>query len=633
LLDMINSENCFQIGLTTDYMLECILHVRTVEVDNHDPARTPGVVRALIERLHVLYRDAFVAVRAPLGGPRMMTEIVMSQLSEARAIHYNGKVKLLYDANTKDSAKRAMARMNVVVDVVEKRLQADFNQAALESCVEGMFLVEWAEVTTSAARLGVLKQYIRRLFRALRLDPVAGLNAFLDVVPHVVEHGRQVAARDGIDFRDLDLRDIWEIVVLGSLPTVQQQNIELVVPLSDLYSSLEDATGTVERNLGMVRRMLDSHNGPMQPDGSTLSSLVEYALDGPRTEEELFSKGEGGELLLNGLSRELCTAWVFYHGRCFGRMREFRSDKGKHHVQTKKSGATLMDIKRGRTEASNRLLAVAAEPSIGAEETCVAGVRRACLLQPKEERMQNNPHWNEAFDQYNATTANKLARVRKRVQQRLLQSKPTVPRLLGGIGPPSTIAEPLRVVAPPKLRTAVAWLASAPKPLAEKTRYNFIGKTVKEIAKAHVVVLDDLTQLEDASDVHSVVRLLYIICLGKAVLSAKDWCGDAPENASTTLHLQPAVKLFPRELILYPAMESEHLLIKALTEVCKLPDSKWTLIRKSEADKALPTRLLDSKKRIQSVSIRELADVVELCRITRSMRLGRGASGMYRRLM
>jgi hypothetical protein len=278
-------------------MLECILHVRTVEVDNHDPARTPGVVRALIERLHVLYRDAFVAVRAPLGGPRMMTEIVMSQLSEARAIHYNGKVKLLYDANTKDSAKRAMARMNVVVDVVEKRLQADFNQAALESCVEGMFLVEWAEVTTSAARLGVLKQYIRRLFRALRLDPVAGLNAFLDVVPHVVEHGRQVAARDGIDFRDLDFRDIWEIVVLGSLPTVQQQNIELVVPLSDLYSSLEDATGTVERNLGMVRRMLDSHNGPMQPDGSTLSSLVEYALDGPRTEEELFSKGEGGEFL------------------------------------------------------------------------------------------------------------------------------------------------------------------------------------------------------------------------------------------------------------------------------------------------------------------------------------------------
>ena len=221
LLDMINSENCFQIGLTTDYMLECILHVRTVEVDNHDPARTPGVARELIDRLQIMFRDAVVAVRAPPGGPRMMTEIVMSQLAQSRAIHYNGRVELLYDATTKDSAKRAMARMNVVVDVVEKRLQADFSPAALESCVEGMLLVEWAEATTSAARIGVLKQCIRRLFSALRLDPVAGLKAFLHVVPHVIEHGKLVALRQRIEFRDLDFRDIWEIVRGDSLSTVQ----------------------------------------------------------------------------------------------------------------------------------------------------------------------------------------------------------------------------------------------------------------------------------------------------------------------------------------------------------------------------------------------------------------------------
>jgi hypothetical protein len=92
LLDMINSANAFKIGLTTDYVLEAVRHVRLVEVGDHDPARTPGVVRDLVARLIVLYRDAFVAVRAPPGEPRMMKEIVMSQLAESRAIHYNGKV-------------------------------------------------------------------------------------------------------------------------------------------------------------------------------------------------------------------------------------------------------------------------------------------------------------------------------------------------------------------------------------------------------------------------------------------------------------------------------------------------------------------------------------------------------------
>ena len=234
---------------------------------------------------------------------------------------------------------------------------------------------------------------------------------------------------------------------------------------------------------------------------------------------------------------------------------------------------------------------------MGAEETCIAGVRRVALLLQKEERMQNNPHWNEAFEQYNATTVNKLARVEKRTQHRLLQRQPHVPRLLGGIGQPSATAKPLRVEAPPKLRTAVAWLPSAPKPPEEKTRYNFIGSTVKDIAKAHVVVLDDLTPLEDASDVPSVVRLLYIICFGKAVLSSKDWCGDAPENGSSTWHLQPAVQLFPRELIVFPAMEREILLVKALTEVCKLTGSLWTLVRKSDANKVSAARLMDMSRK------------------------------------
>jgi hypothetical protein len=212
LLDMIDSANAFKIGLTTDYVLEAVRHVRLVEVDDHDPARTPGVVRDLVARLIVLYRDAFVAVRAPPGEPRMMTEIVMSQLAESRAIHYNGKVKILYDASTKESARDGLARMNVVVDVLEARLLADFSSDKLESCLDAMALVEWEDKAPSAIRLGNLKQYVRRLFGALRLNTVRGLNQFLYVLPRVIAHGRTVALRDSCRFDEVDFREVWEIV-------------------------------------------------------------------------------------------------------------------------------------------------------------------------------------------------------------------------------------------------------------------------------------------------------------------------------------------------------------------------------------------------------------------------------------
>ena len=91
---------------------------------------------------------------------------------------------------------------------------------------------------------------------------------------------------------------------------------------------MEDTTGTVERNLGCTADLLEKHKGPLSEDGATITALLEYRLDGPKAENDLFTKHSSSHVLLpTDFARDAARLWVRAYGRRF-RSYCTRADKG-----------------------------------------------------------------------------------------------------------------------------------------------------------------------------------------------------------------------------------------------------------------------------------------------------------------
>ena len=95
-----------------------------------------------------------------------------------------------------------------------------------------------------------------------------------------------------------------------------------LLPLLCFYWSVLDGTGSVERGLGKHAEYLVQSCGPQiekqEVEGVGWSDLCLEIAEDLREEEQLFSKGVVGELLLTDFSRECAKLWVDSHGRRYG---------------------------------------------------------------------------------------------------------------------------------------------------------------------------------------------------------------------------------------------------------------------------------------------------------------------------
>ena len=88
-------------------------------------------------------------------------------------------------------------------------------------------------------------------------------------------------------------------------------------PLVRAYLATLDSTGDVERALGDHANFLNHHAGRHE-GGSSLSETCHLLkTHGPKTESELFTKGDQGDLLFTAFTRDGARSWLALHGRRF----------------------------------------------------------------------------------------------------------------------------------------------------------------------------------------------------------------------------------------------------------------------------------------------------------------------------
>lgn len=164
------------------------------------------------------------------------------------------------------------------------------------------------------------------------------------------KHHEKLQASRSSSKCDLDNRELWaEIYSCDGWTRLKT--------LVSFYLSIDAGTCELERNLGKLKHLSDTHSTESVSD---LQRALEILLDGP-VAEELFERKLPSSpssidlrgnlvpmlsqsqplLLLNDASRELCKAWV----ECFGRrfhVYKTRSDKGTKRGHTKGSEAYLI---------------------------------------------------------------------------------------------------------------------------------------------------------------------------------------------------------------------------------------------------------------------------------------------------
>ena len=82
------------------------------------------------------------------------------------------------------------------------------------------------------------------------------------------------------------------------------QSLQCFEPVIRFYLSFRDGTGDVERVLGRFAALQQAHKGhESEGEVSRPEACLEWWREGPRQEEDLFTKAESGQLLLTPFSR------------------------------------------------------------------------------------------------------------------------------------------------------------------------------------------------------------------------------------------------------------------------------------------------------------------------------------------
>ena len=292
-----NAKHVVTAGLFADFTAEAARFVRSFDDHKHDIANTYSEKQAFLDRLRALFGQCRILAEVPEGTPgETATHIAVSQAMALGTVYYNDRVLNLWPATAKAQALSTLAEKQDLVQDVAARINAEFAPNSLVMDFAALDLNLWHSVLRKAescqedAASLALSHLRKKAFRLVRAHPrvtdVQGVCSELCrlAVKLCKELRRAEPGVAGLSAGPgsfcKDNRLVWGRAMAGGL----SPGLYAVVCW---YISIIDCTGQVERDLGSLRKVLETHVGPTDGQKRGIACAVEIYLDGPEREEDL----------------------------------------------------------------------------------------------------------------------------------------------------------------------------------------------------------------------------------------------------------------------------------------------------------------------------------------------------------
>ena len=438
-LDAMTPQELLETGFAADWGEVCQRFLRKFDVEDRDPSTTAALFQEFSKVVRTLFVEGWIMVdpRAPTAADeqplgKTVTQIIFEQLEDMTYIRYGTKLKRFCKPSSKAECASALADMGSIVEDSLGRLEVDFQGLYMD--LEALNIAAWSSAS-DAKRVQLLRAS-RHLCEAVK-------------VPYSVEQWARVikflrrTRRARTDADHLDNRILWAVALATSRGGPMEADMEAMRPLISFFVAMTDATGQVERSLGLHATFLGAHEGGMESDAAEV--CLELASEGPAAEEEIFVK-DNGVLRLTDWSRACARLWRSLYGRRFAAYKQ-RSNKGLRGTGWRMRGSSRATA-LGQAQATKALMARASEHSRQAldggtpsDVDTLVGVGRRKLLRSANKLGPSVP--TKSLVSFRKTTADRSAMKSTERVWRGFQKAPVKLNPKAGCAMPNMIALPL----------------------------------------------------------------------------------------------------------------------------------------------------------------------------------------------
>ncbi len=585
-------------GLSASYSDQALRFVRLFDTADHDPALTYSQQLHFLDRMKVLFMDGRIWDAVDEEASTTPIAIIWQEARSAQPIYYDddGKVLHLFRKPTPAQAQELNDSVQALTTSMIERVKAELPLHDLGMLFTAFDLARWhaARCDMSAradeCKFATLQGHARAMFRSWRLDASSGVPALTSMAFRLCG----LEEKNLKDGKPRDNRVVWTQVLQGGMHEPQDAG-DALLPMLHIYLSAMDSTCGVERDLGSLTRMLHSHSGPVDEDGSTIAYCTEVLVDGPKDATGLGVQANGGHeclMLPTDLTRECAALWVELHGR---RFRVYKPGSRRPGPPRSREG-TIVAVKKKVKQSMDALVSRRAPD---ADTPTILGLPRRSFI-----RQDANPQLGKGllgkFDDLTrkkvvATTKLNLARRSHGLRNPYAapglnpNDLPRKARATQGARLPSD-APAVEVAAGRR----IAVLSCCREPITARIGYTVADLDVQSagvqqgsgvsllssIRRCDMLLLDSpwaLDQVHRLSDVLMVVFVI-AIALGKTVLPRRCWARCMPWGPSpgTVVQFHPIYCTAPQKIVVTERFRQNHALLeRAFHLIARLPRSKW----------------------------------------------------------
>ena len=600
LLKLFTPKFCMALGMSADYGLLCVEFLRQFDCLGHDIARSVSELREFEATLDAVFRKGLVFLsprRAHQAGltateskNAFCTEWVRAQTARGCVFQAGADCVHTWGRVSPEDAKDLADRSHVMVDALLARVHADYDVDQLRraaQCFDLATITNGFHAGDRDNRRDCLNGVRVWAEAAKQVDVVRAVLEYRDVVPVLSAQYRKLREQPGLTGDHWSNTAVWSLFLA---PTFRAEHLPTrVAPFTALpglvrvYFSVLDGECAVERDLGMVTDEMQEH-----------CNLESNGLDDLMVVKNFWSRDmlwqEHQEVLpcVTPRLRDCILLWRSVYGARFGLY-----DRRKPNTNAERqpgltgSAGSAADQQNSRTRGRKRgtfrafRAGVIAEGRdavrrasklrrIGDTVTSYGGMPISSFQHRPNTSLRQSPFWNPAMERFHTLTLRKREQARAAAGRRVLRGSlwPTsTPRTAG---PAAPRLEDVRAVC----------YVDAPEQFSHTVRTAtgvHAGKT------ADMAVVRSFSSLAGAMCGERVVHLLYIVALGRRVVTSRVWskahgCPSAVRS-SEVLGFRPAAERVAATMAFEPAVCGQApALVAAFKHCAGIRGSKWKVL-------------------------------------------------------